>query len=224
VVEHERSKEIRSFASEWSRDLQAIAHVSRGSVAQSKRIYLIDDPENALNFTGFRKKHINCKGIAARDGPEVTTKSETLCSRGAFLFTAFRLRTALSQDHWTCAEVSPRFLATPVMGRARSVASSESEHLMSDISPEKVRQFLLTKYSEPIKAMGLDPVKVPANFDFLLNGVIDSFGILEMISAIEDEFRIRLDLAALDAEQITILDSLSQYVAENSKTDASADQ
>jgi acyl carrier protein len=95
---------------------------------------------------------------------------------------------------------------------------------MSDISSEKVRQFLLAKYSEPIKALGLDPVEVPASFDFLLSGVIDSFGILEMISAIEDEFRIRLDLAALDAEQITILGSLSQYVAENSKADSSACQ
>jgi len=65
--------------------------------------------------------------------------------------------------------------------------------------------------------MGFDPVEVPDSFDFLLSGVIDSFGILEMVSSIEDEFRIRLDLAALDAEQVTILGALSQYVAENAK-------
>ncbi len=70
--------------------------------------------------------------------------------------------------------------------------------------------------------MGFDPVEVPDSFDFLLSGVIDSFGILEMVSSIEDEFRIRLDLAALDAEQITILGPLSQYVAKNSKADSSA--
>ncbi len=93
---------------------------------------------------------------------------------------------------------------------------------MSDISPKKVRQFLLTRYSEAIKGMGFDPVEVPDSFDFLLSGVIDSFGILEMVSSIEDEFRIRLDLAALDAEQITILGPLSQYVAKNSKADSSA--
>jgi acyl carrier protein len=88
---------------------------------------------------------------------------------------------------------------------------------MSDISPEKIRQFLLTRYSEMIKGMGFDPVEVPDSFDFLLSGVIDSFGILEMVSSIEDEFRIRLDLAALDAEQVTILGALSQYVAENAE-------
>jgi len=35
-----------------------------------------------------------------------------------------------------------------------------------------------------------------------------------MISAIETEFQIQLDLADLDAEQITILGPLSRYVAE----------
>jgi acyl carrier protein len=87
----------------------------------------------------------------------------------------------------------------------------------SDIDPGKVRQFLLTRYSESIKRMGLNPVDVSDSFDFLLSGVIDSFGILEMISSIEDEFRITLDLAELDAEQITILGPLSLYVAENAK-------
>ena len=93
---------------------------------------------------------------------------------------------------------------------------------MKDISPEQVRQFLLDRYAESIKCMALNPAEVPDNFDFLLNGVIDSFGVLEMISSIEDEFRIRLDLAALDAEQITILGPLSRYVAENGKADSSA--
>jgi len=88
---------------------------------------------------------------------------------------------------------------------------------VSSPSPSDVRQFLLTRYSEAIKGMGLNPVDVPDSFDFLLSGVIDSFGILEMISSIEDEFRIRLDLAELDAEQITILGPLSLYVAENAK-------
>jgi acyl carrier protein len=93
----------------------------------------------------------------------------------------------------------------------------QADRRNSDVNPGKVRQFLLTRYSEAIKGMGLNPVDVPDSFDFLLSGVIDSFGILEMISSIEDEFRIRLDLAELDAEQITVLGPLSLYVAENAK-------
>jgi acyl carrier protein len=88
---------------------------------------------------------------------------------------------------------------------------------MNDVTPERVRQFLLSRYARSIKELGLNPAEVPDNFDFLLSGVIDSFGILEMVSSIEEEFRIELDLATLDAEQITILGPLSQYVAENAK-------
>jgi acyl carrier protein len=93
---------------------------------------------------------------------------------------------------------------------------------MNAITPDQVRQFLLARYSRSIQELGVDPTKVPDEFDFLLSGVIDSFGILEMVSSIEDEFRIQLDMATLDAEQITILGPLSQYVAENAKADISA--
>ena len=88
---------------------------------------------------------------------------------------------------------------------------------MNDITATKVRSFLLTKYAQAIDMLGLKTAEVPDTFDFLLNGVIDSFGILEMVSSIEDEFHIQLDMAALDAEQITVLGSLCQYVAENGK-------
>ena len=88
---------------------------------------------------------------------------------------------------------------------------------MKDVTPSDIRQFLLVKYSGTIKALGLIPAELPDDFDFLLSGVIDSFGILEMISAIEEEFGIQLDLEALDAEQITIIGPLSCYVAENAK-------
>ena len=67
-------------------------------------------------------------------------------------------------------------------------------------------------------AMRLDLTDIPDDFDFLLSGVIDSFGILEMISAIEDEFRIRLDLALLDAEDITRIGPLARYIAESANS------
>ena len=40
---------------------------------------------------------------------------------------------------------------------------------------------------------------------------------LETISALEEEFRMQLDLATLEAEQITVLGPLSRYVAANAK-------
>jgi acyl carrier protein len=92
---------------------------------------------------------------------------------------------------------------------------------VNKITPDQVRQFLLARYRGPIEELGLEPAGVPDDFDFLYRGVIDSFGILEMISSIEDEFRIQLDVATLDAEQITILGPLSRYVAENGRINPS---
>ncbi len=86
---------------------------------------------------------------------------------------------------------------------------------MNEINADAVRQFLLAKYSDLIRATGADPAKVSDDFDLLLTGVIDSFGILEMISAIEEEFGIQLDMETLDAEKITVVGPLSRYVAEN---------
>jgi acyl carrier protein len=91
----------------------------------------------------------------------------------------------------------------------------DSTREMNDVTPDNVRKFLLTRYSEPITAMQLNLTEIPDDFDFLLSGVIDSFGILEMISAIEAEFRIQLDLALLDAEDITRIGPLARYIAES---------
>jgi len=91
----------------------------------------------------------------------------------------------------------------------------DSTTQMKDVTPDNVREFLLTRYSEPITAMQRNLTEIPDDFDFLLSGVIDSFGILEMIGAIEAEFQIQLDLALLDAEDITRIGPLARYIAES---------
>ncbi len=88
---------------------------------------------------------------------------------------------------------------------------------MIRIKPEDVKQFLLAKYADSIHGIGFSTGELQDDFDFLLSGVIDSFGVLEMVGSIEDQFQIRLDMATLDAEQITILGPLSRYVAEHAK-------
>lgn len=70
-----------------------------------------------------------------------------------------------------------------------------------------------------MSAMRVDIAEVPDDFDFLLTGVIDSFGILEMVSAIEKEFAIQLDLELLDAEDITKIGPLARYIAASVNTD-----
>lgn len=84
---------------------------------------------------------------------------------------------------------------------------------MNTISAQQIRQFLISSYSAQISAAGVDPANVPDTFDFLLQGAIDSLGVLEMISAIEKEFGIEIDMSELDADKMTILGPLSEYVA-----------
>ena len=88
---------------------------------------------------------------------------------------------------------------------------------MNKITAGDVRHFLTAKYSGAIKGIGLDPAALGDDFDFLLSGVVDSFGILEMVSSIEQQFGIELDLGNLDAEQMTIHGPLSRYVAETAR-------
>jgi acyl carrier protein len=95
------------------------------------------------------------------------------------------------------------------------VRAMESTRQMKEVTPDNVREFLLTRYSEPMTAMQLDLAELPDDFDLLLSGIIDSFGILEMISAIEQGFQIQLDLALLDAEDITRIGPLARYIAES---------
>ena len=88
---------------------------------------------------------------------------------------------------------------------------------MNKVTFEEARHFLTDKYAGAIQGLGLDPATVTDDFDFLLTGVVDSFGILEMVSSIEKQFGIELDLTSLDPEKMTILGPLSRYVAETAK-------
>lgn len=81
------------------------------------------------------------------------------------------------------------------------------------ITAEDVRKYLLSRYAEQIVGKGRNPDEIPDSFDFLLEGIVDSFGILEMISAMENKFGMELDMSELDAEEMTVLGPLSRYIA-----------
>ena len=86
---------------------------------------------------------------------------------------------------------------------------------MTQITPEVVRQFILEHYVTQFRALGLEPGQVPESFDLLLGGVMDSLGVLELVGALETRFNCQLDMAGLDAEKMTIIGPLSEYVAAN---------
>ncbi len=87
---------------------------------------------------------------------------------------------------------------------------------MKEIRSEDVRAHILERFREPLKALGLSPEEVPEDFDLLSEGIIDSLGILEMISTMEEHFGIELDYEELDPEDLTILGPFCRFVAERS--------
>ena len=93
---------------------------------------------------------------------------------------------------------------------------------MATLTQNEVREFFLNRYADALRATGLNPAEIPDSFDFLLSGIIDSFGVMEMVTAVEQEFKVQIDLASLDAEHVTILGPLSRHIVENSKADLSS--
>ena len=78
-------------------------------------------------------------------------------------------------------------------------------------TPEDVRQFILSLYAEKFQRAGLK--MVPDNFDLITGGIVDSMGILELVSALELKFGMELDLSSLDAEHLAVVGPLARFVS-----------
>ena len=77
-----------------------------------------------------------------------------------------------------------------------------------------VQQFILGRIDDPLRTTGLAPADVPASFDLLLEGVIDSFGIVELIGALEERYGLEIDFDELAPDDLTRIGPLSSYVVQ----------
>jgi acyl carrier protein len=83
---------------------------------------------------------------------------------------------------------------------------------------EDARELILAHVEEQLAATGLTPSEVPPSFDLLLEGVIDSFGVVELILMLEQRFAFQFDFDELDAEDITRVGPLTEYVGRKAST------
>jgi acyl carrier protein len=88
---------------------------------------------------------------------------------------------------------------------------------MSAVSAAQVRSFVLSYLAESFGAKRLDTNDLSDDFDLLDNGIISSIGLLEMASAVDEEFGIEVDFEALDTEQLTQLGTFSRYVEKHAR-------
>ena len=84
---------------------------------------------------------------------------------------------------------------------------------MTDTSVETVREYILDRVSDGLAAKGLERSSIDDSFDLLLEGMIDSFGILELLSVLEQRFYVTIDATEVDVEVLTTLGPLSRHVA-----------
>ena len=82
-------------------------------------------------------------------------------------------------------------------------------------SPEDVRRFLVGWLSDrhpgPDRARDLE--ELPRDRDIFLSGLIDSLGFLELAAALSEYCGLELDFYGLDAEKMTVVGPLCDFVA-----------
>jgi acyl carrier protein len=89
---------------------------------------------------------------------------------------------------------------------------------MARTSAAAVRDAVLDRVVEPLAAKGLTPSDVPDSFDLLLEGVIDSFGVVELIMMLEQRFGVDFDFDELPADDFTKVGAIAEYVERKSGT------
>jgi acyl carrier protein len=86
---------------------------------------------------------------------------------------------------------------------------------MSAVSPGDVRIFLKGFIQRRLAAQGQDPLdELPDDCDLLLSGVIDSLGLLELVTAVNDHYGREIDFEDLDPDQMTIVGPFCDFVAD----------
>lgn len=83
---------------------------------------------------------------------------------------------------------------------------------MSQTAAE-LRTIILSHVESELHARGLTADSVPDDYDLLAEGVIDSFGFLELIVVLEASVGSDLDLAQLDPADLTVVGRLASFAS-----------
>jgi acyl carrier protein len=84
---------------------------------------------------------------------------------------------------------------------------------VNSVSAEAARELILRDLAEQLEVFGLVSDQVPDDFDLIATGVIDSFGLLQLIASLEEAFGVEIELELLDADLITVIGPLCRHIA-----------
>jgi len=86
---------------------------------------------------------------------------------------------------------------------------------MIEANSEQIRTFLQQYILEKSVVGGKEkPGELADDCDLLLSGMIDSLGLLDLMSAIQQHCQREIDFEALDPEQLTVVGPLCRYVSQ----------
>ena len=88
---------------------------------------------------------------------------------------------------------------------------------MRILEESEIREFLRKRFADSVVATDDEAESWPDDYDLMLEGVIDSFGVLEMVGAVEELLEGPLDLEELDPELITKVGPFARFVASFSR-------
>lgn len=77
---------------------------------------------------------------------------------------------------------------------------------MNDIKTQ-VRQYILNNF-----LMGGDPERITDGVSFIEKGIIDSTGVLELVSFLQETYGIRIEDAEMTPENLDSLEKIEKYV------------
>jgi acyl carrier protein len=81
------------------------------------------------------------------------------------------------------------------------------------MTENQIRAVVLEALSEPLARAGLDPAGLHDDFPLFESGLIDSFGFLNLITALEEKLGIAVDFDGLSPEEFTQLGGFIRSLA-----------
>lgn len=93
---------------------------------------------------------------------------------------------------------------------------------LSPVSARELRAFILDQYEQELGELGQVPAEVPDDFDLHEAGIIDSFGLVELLAEVQERFGVEVDFELLDPDQLTAIGPLTRFIEQHATASQAA--
>jgi acyl carrier protein len=84
---------------------------------------------------------------------------------------------------------------------------------MSETDEAEIREFLLEQLMDRLQVAGMAPEDVDDSTDLLADGIVDSLGVLELVTVVSDRFGVEDDWQDFDPELFLVVGPFCRYAA-----------